>query len=281
MPADLIVLAADRDIEQGVQGLLGRPAALGIRPLRGVSTLVHPERDPGCARRAHHFLRPFLHDYLHALVVFDRQGSGLESLSAAEIADEVRRLLAANGWGARAEVIVLDPELEVWVFATSAHVERCLGWPSRRLPPLRHWLADQGLWARADAKPADPRVALERVLREASRPRSSSIYRCLAERALLSLGNPSRRGPTRSARRFGVESSWSRWTSWRWMPTGVRLATCVAKSSRSSTTAGDVPGAERVAAVLPVVPLATRVVPRKEVLVGAVRLRPGAPPPCH
>jgi hypothetical protein len=182
MPKDLVVLAADKNIDYGIRGLLSRPAALGIRPiLASTDTFVHQHHDPGCAKEAHAFLRPMQDDYRHALVVFDRMGSGREALSRAEISEEVRGRLAASGWGRRAESVVLDPELEIWVFAASPQVERCIGWPAGR-STLRRWLAERGLWDEGQTKPADPKAALELALREVKKPRSSAIYKQLGER---------------------------------------------------------------------------------------------------
>lgn len=125
MPKDLIVLTADKNTEYGIRGLLSRSASFGVRSIQ-LDIFVHPHHDPGCAREAQDFLRPFLRYYRHALVMFDSVGSGRETLSAEALSAEVRGRIAASGWGDRAEVIVLDPEIEVWVFPTSGQVERCL-----------------------------------------------------------------------------------------------------------------------------------------------------------
>lgn len=179
MPKDLILLVADKNMDYGMRGLLSRPEALGIRRVE-TQIYVHPRHDPGCVREAHAVLRPFIRDYKHALVMFDRCGSGREGLPAAALSEEVRGRLATNGWEDRAEVIVLDPELEVWVFAASPHVERCLGWRSRAR--LQRWLELQGLWDPGQPKPVNPREALERALFEMKRPRSSSLYQRLGQR---------------------------------------------------------------------------------------------------
>lgn len=177
MPKDLVVLVADKDTEYAVKGLLSRPAALGIRPIEA-DIFPHWRRDPGCANEAHDFLRPLLHLYGHALVMFDRIGSGKEQVQREAVSEEVRSRVAANGWGDRAGVVVLDPEIEVWVFAASPQVERCLAWPATNIR-LRHWLSDKGLWARNDIKPRDPKTALEQVLREIRRPKSPAFFECL------------------------------------------------------------------------------------------------------
>jgi len=42
MLKDLIILAADKNIEYGIRGLLSRPAALAIRPIQ-FEAIVHPK----------------------------------------------------------------------------------------------------------------------------------------------------------------------------------------------------------------------------------------------
>ena len=95
MPIDLVLLVADKNIEYGMRGLLGRPEALGIRPIQ-FKIYVHPQHDPGCVARAQEFLRPFSSDYNHALVVFDHQGCGREELTPPHIADALRGRLTGG-----------------------------------------------------------------------------------------------------------------------------------------------------------------------------------------
>jgi hypothetical protein len=177
---DLVVLAADKNIDYGLRGLFQRPLALRTRPI-DAQIIVHPRRDPGCVLESHEVLRPFIHQFAHALVIFDREGSGREVDTAETVEHEVRGLLNRNGWADRADVVVLDPELEIWVFGESPHVERCLGW-DRKKGTLRKWLEKRGLWINGARKPTAPREALDRVLRELNKPRSSALYQCLGER---------------------------------------------------------------------------------------------------
>lgn len=179
---DLVLLVADKNIDFGVRGVLSRPRAIGIHSIEAQS-FVHPKRDPACLHEADDFLRPFVHSYRHALVMFDRHGSGHEDRSGEELAADVRARLAASGWDDRADAVVLDPELEAWVFSPSPNVESCLGW--RRSPRIRTWLERQGFWSTDAPKPGDPRAALERVLFEIKRPRSAAIYECLGKRVSL------------------------------------------------------------------------------------------------
>ena len=180
---DLVILVADKNMEYTARGLLGRPQALEIEPVEW-DLFVHPRRDPGCLNEAHDFLRPFSHDYRFAMVLFDHHGSGQEGRPAAELVARVQRNLARNGWADRARVVVLDPELEVWVWSNSPSVDECLGWAGHR-PPLREWLSANGHWPDGATKPPDPKGAMEAALRHARKPRSSAIYLNLASRVSL------------------------------------------------------------------------------------------------
>lgn len=177
---DLVILAADRSIEATVRGLLNRPESLGIRRVSH-DTFVHPYRDPSCRKDSHGFLKPFVTLYNHALVIFDREGCGKESSSSDELEQEVAAHLAANGWNSRAAVIVLDPELEAWVWSDSPHVSDVIQWQGGR-SSLNEWLISQGFLRRGETKPVSPKEAFESALRHTRTPRSSSLYHQLAGR---------------------------------------------------------------------------------------------------
>jgi hypothetical protein len=183
MQMDLVILAADGAIAAALEGILSRRDALAIR-LPAFKIFTHMHRDPGCFLEAHNFLRPFARDCKHGLVVFDRKGSGQESRTRVEIQEDVTRRLAANAWTDRAKAIVIDPELEAWVWSDSPQVDRCLGW-SARSPALREWLSNQGLWDPSMTKPQNPELAFVRALREVRKPMSSSIFSDLARSVSL------------------------------------------------------------------------------------------------
>jgi hypothetical protein len=180
---DLVALVADKNTEYAVRGSLERSMSLGIRPVV-YDLFIHPRRDPGCLNEAHDFLRPMAVGYTHALVLFDREGCGREQELPDVLADGVRERLARNGWSARAEVVVLDPELEVWVWCDSPHVAACLGWANRQ-PALRDWLVANSHWPSNASKPPRPKEAMEAALRQVRKPRSSAIYLELAQRVSL------------------------------------------------------------------------------------------------
>jgi len=173
---DLVVLVPDKTFSAVVTRLIERRRALATRRF-SFEIYVHPYHDPGCARESAEFLRPFLPTHAHAVVLFDRDGSGCEHSSPSEIESVVRGQLRRSGWGERAEPVVLDPELEVWAWSDSPVVEDCLGWAGRR-PALRQWLEQRGVWAPSSPKPADPKGALRLALREArSGPPPAALVR--------------------------------------------------------------------------------------------------------
>ena len=180
---DLVVLAADKNMEHALMGLFSRPQALGIRRIE-VDVFVHPQRDPGCAVRGVEFLTNLSERYSHGLLMFDHEGSGRESTPPKELQDELDGTLSNTRWGNRARTIVLTPELEAWVWSGSPHVADVAGWSGRR-PTLREWLTEQGYLSEDTFKPNRPKEAFEAALREARKPRSSSLYQQMAERVSL------------------------------------------------------------------------------------------------
>lgn len=175
---DLIILVPDQDIYSGIQELLTRPQALQIRQIT-FDMFKHPYRDSGCFNEAHEFLRPYIGKYEFALVVFDKDGSGQESLGATGIETALAQKLGQNGWPNRAGVVVIDPELEIWVWSDSNQVDAALGWTGKT-PALRDWLVSKGFSTTANAKPARPKEAYESALREARTPKSPAIFKRLA-----------------------------------------------------------------------------------------------------
>lgn len=177
----LVVLVADKQMEFAIRGLLSRHHALAIREIEA-TVYRHPNSDPGCRKEAHNFLRPFHSDFHHALVLFDRHGCGRSEAPVKELQREVEEQLQRTGWDDRARCVVLDPELEVWVWSDSPEVNSCLGWQDRDVP-VQEWLKEQGLWDPVDApKPAAPKDALEVALREVGIPRSAAVFEKLARR---------------------------------------------------------------------------------------------------
>lgn len=180
---DLFILVADLDAEKAIQGLLGRPTSLGIRAIDfnpEFDLLRYWKHDSGCCREAVNLFRPVLMTHHHALALFDRHGSGRDLETRDAIESSIENALSCGGWGDRARAIVIDPELENWVWGSSPHVATILGWDSPS--SLRQFLLEKGLVAEDRNKPHDPKAAMEEALRKANIGKSSRHFESLAKR---------------------------------------------------------------------------------------------------
>ncbi len=161
---DLVALVADVCIGQTLSGLLSRSKSLGIRNISH-RIIVHPNRDPGCVKGAADALRCHLQNYRHCVVILDRQGCGKRE-SREDIQGQVEDQLHNNGWP-HGQVIVIDPELEVWVWSDSPVVADLLQWPDYQT--LQGWLQREGYWPAGAAKPPNPKAAMLAAMENAPR----------------------------------------------------------------------------------------------------------------
>ncbi|MBI1849324.1 MAG: hypothetical protein HYR85_03165 [Planctomycetes bacterium] len=178
MIEDLVVLVADKDIEQSLRGLFDRPPALKISPIRP-EILTHPNRDSGRYHTGHEILAAYASHSKHGLIVFDRAWEGAPSKDRRVLEQDVEAKLSA-AWSDRARCIVIEPEVENWVWSDSPNIDVALGWQGRE-PKLRTWLGQQNLWPTGQSKPPDPKKAFEKALREVNLPPSSSVFRKIAD----------------------------------------------------------------------------------------------------
>lgn len=176
---DIIVLVPDLDIAATIGGLFRRHQSLQIRPVEP-HIVRHLQRDAGCRTGAVEFLRPFCNQYRYTMILFDLEGSGAEQWTAAGIESKMEKDLAKNGWKDRCAVIVIDPELEIWVWGGSNRIAELIGWQGRE-PDLRTWMNQKGLLPPDRLKPSRPKEAYEEALRTARKPPSSFIFKVLAE----------------------------------------------------------------------------------------------------
>lgn len=182
---DLVCLVADNSMQAAVSELLDRPHALGIRSITK-EIPVHQERDSGCCYDPMKVLRAYRGSAKHALIILDHDWDGVPETTGAALESFIEERLERDGIEGWAVPVVIDPELEAWVFSDSPHVDKVLGWTNRN-PTLREALEQQKLWGPKDSKPADPKAALEWVLKTAGRrPISSAYFRNLARRVARS-----------------------------------------------------------------------------------------------
>ena len=180
---DLYVLVADQDMVETMTNLLDRPEALEIRRI-SYAVGKHLERDAGCRSDSARRLRPYIGDYCNALVLFDKHGCGRDDDFREDIQNDVEEELSLNGWRHRSRAIVIDPELEAWVWSTSSHVPKTLGWENS-YDELKQWLGERDLWPRDASKPSDPKEAMRVALRKRNRRVSSTLFGRLAKTVTL------------------------------------------------------------------------------------------------
>ena len=138
---DLIILVADQNMRDCIEGLIPKlPHALKITPFT-YDIFVHTNRDPGCRTQSPAFLISFQNKYRFGLVIFDKEGCGQESLSRDDLESNVELLLFNTGWKDRAKTIVIEPELENWIWVRSSQLAEIINWEN--IDSLYQWLADQ------------------------------------------------------------------------------------------------------------------------------------------
>lgn len=174
---ELIVLAPDKNVRFGIEELLCRYESFDIKQI-SYEIFIHPYHDPGICSDAANFLRPFSNQYSYALVFLDYEGSGQEDKDPEDVVYEIKSQIEKNGWLKRVEVILFNPEFEIWVWAESPHMSNAVGWADYQ--SLKNWLIGQKLWKDSEPKPHTPKGALEAALRYQHIPRSSSVYQEIA-----------------------------------------------------------------------------------------------------
>lgn len=180
---DLFVIVADLDAENTIKTLLcKRQESLRIRVDFNPSSdlLRYSRRDSGCYKDAVRLLRPPTRTHRHALLCFDRHGCGADDKNREEIEAELECKLPRVGWpNGTAAVVVLEPEVEAWIWADSPHVASVLGWRDDRAA-LREYLETKGLWDAGAPKPNDPKVAMEQALRKKRQAGGARLFASLA-----------------------------------------------------------------------------------------------------
>jgi len=183
---DLLFMVADTNMREALAGFLEREAAHRVIECREIDfdarrdiKVAKGQNDPGLFTRANELLRPFGGTYRHAVVVVDEEWDG--SPGAAKIQAQLDEHLANVGWPPPDGLsLVVQPEVDNWLWSDSPHSATALGW--RSWDQLRPALQTNG-WLEGDAsKPSRPKEAAEWALRngEGNVKRSSSLYRKVA-----------------------------------------------------------------------------------------------------
>lgn len=179
---ECVFLVADETIAAMVRGFLGRDQfhqSLGCGQFdfdQRQDIIVDPNRDSGVYTRGFELLVPYATTHRRAVVILDAEWG---KPTAQQIREKIEQDLRAD-WE-ESLVIVLEPEVEVWIWQDNAHVCKALGVAD--YAALRAELERLQLWKADEPKPFRPKEAVEHTLRLARIPRSSAIYGAIASRA--------------------------------------------------------------------------------------------------
>jgi len=171
MKRPCVFLVADSTMEQMLKSFLSRGSLEGRLGCRTfdfdfqqdvVVGVRSGNTDGGIHRRVHDLLRPYLPSYQNAVVMPDKNFGGRRP--AAIVRDQILNNLLRNGWSAECvEVVVIDPELEVWLWQRgNSHVARVFRYNGS--VSLEAFLEAEGFWHAAALKPAMPKEATRLLL---------------------------------------------------------------------------------------------------------------------
>lgn len=176
---DIVFLVADSAMEQLLLGFFGRDQfhrRLDCQPIDfdpSQDCVVSPNRDPGVYNSTRGLLGPYEKLYQRAVVMLDAEWAGSPGANRirADITESLR-----HAWE-QFVVIVIEPELEAWIWQDSPNVARAL----KCRTDFRKVLHYSGHWPEGQAKPKDPKAALEYLRREQRADRSNALFRRLAD----------------------------------------------------------------------------------------------------
>lgn len=192
MKRDIVFLVADKNMEEVFSAFLSRDGvhhSLGCDPFKfdaDQDVHRHPRKDPGVYNEADAFLETYRDTHYCAVVVLDSEWDGSPG------AEKIRAKIEAEleGKWERYAVIVIDPELEQWVWVSRKcannthevhpHVANCLKYKKDK--PLHELFREDDNWDEERIKPKRPKEAVEQILRQTRTPRSSAIYRNIVEK---------------------------------------------------------------------------------------------------
>lgn len=172
---DIVWLIPDLECQATIKGFLERPdfhlsLECGAFHFSIQDDLLRDAqgKDPGVWKRAHEFLRGKQYTHRYAVIILDNAWEG--SPGPIRIEQNIVRNMRSCGWDqARFEVIVIDPELETWIWQDSPLLDQAFEHvrpPSLRqkLATVTHKSSGQVLWPQGEPKPPDPKEAVETVL---------------------------------------------------------------------------------------------------------------------
>ena len=177
----LIILVADLDIENCVREVILRlQSSKEVLPFQ-FKIVRHPLRDPGCYSNPQEYLRSYLHSHQFGMVLLDRDGSGKEKEASDVIESTIASKLDRNGWMGRSACMVIEPEIENWLWVASDAVAKILGWSE--MSALRAYLESNGFWPNDISKPPKPKEAIQFAMRKSGTRFTPAIHQSIAAKA--------------------------------------------------------------------------------------------------
>ncbi|GHV74909.1 hypothetical protein AGMMS49940_22110 [Spirochaetia bacterium] len=178
---DCFFYLADKNMKFSFEGFLTRPdfyKKLGCGPFafdpQQDAKVAAGDNDPGLCKRGHELLRLYQATHHHAVVVLDAQWDG--SPGKEKIAERLYDNIIRTGWPEGSfQVIVIDPELENWIWQQHDDIARNLQFANRY-----ELMADPDLiaaWPTGQDKPTFPKEIFEKLLRKKQIQRSSVLYK--------------------------------------------------------------------------------------------------------
>ena len=177
---DLGIVVADKNMDFTVRGILSQPRKLGIRPITTPRALVHPGHDGGVRTDGPELLASLRGKVNHGLVMIDLEGSGADGDASSVEAELDHRLRAT--WGDKARAIVIDPELDAWMWGSDNAIRQVFDCP---IGDIRGWLIGLGYKFLPNRKPVRPKEAFQRLMNELKEQRSSANYEKIAAQVSL------------------------------------------------------------------------------------------------
>lgn len=188
---DCLFFVADTNMANVVDGFISRGHLEGRIGCRDFSfdfeedVLEAPKlgmgADGGIYKYCHSLLQEngYMDTHKRLIVMLDQQFGGEQP--AADVRAEILGRLQSNGWGNdNADVVVIDPELEVWIWQDSPHVQTAVGFHGPG--SLRDALKNESEWPDGQAKPRDPKGLFKKVCRQYRTVYSPALYRDIVEK---------------------------------------------------------------------------------------------------
>jgi len=187
---DCLFLVADSAMGNVVDGFLSKghfEGRIGCRQFEfdfDKDVLEAPKlgmgADGGIYKHCHRMLQEngYMESHRRLVVLCDQQFGS--EVPAAEVRTEILDRIQKNGWGDdKADVVVIDPELEIWIWQDSPHVQKAIGFNGPG--SLRELLREDGSWPDGRIKPSEPKELFRQLCHRYKTPFSSALYRDVAE----------------------------------------------------------------------------------------------------